>query len=46
MVKMVETAAQREVDYVCGKPEQHVYEVVQSLYPDINPMKALMIGDR
>lgn len=45
MVDMFKSVTQRE-PIVLGKPEKYIFEAVQKKFPDIEPSRTLMIGDK
>ena len=38
--------ASRRTPIALGKPEKYVFEAVQKVYPNIQPKKTIMIGDK
>ena len=45
MVTGIITAAGRQ-PVILGKPETHMFEAVKKDYPEIDPKRTLMIGDK
>ena len=45
MVNMFKSVTQRQ-PIVLGKPEKYIFEAVQKKFPDIEPSRTLMIGDK